>query len=147
MLSTHPYTDNIRGNRGRFQGCVVVSTQLSGSNCGARTSLPTQQHTPATVQIAMPAPRDPTTTKNAHSNSSPMTVQFWVPAPAYPRHHHKKRRPELRRRTTRYTLACEGSGNSTCDGSVLGVNCWVMSEAEDVPTIQVLGSILVFNFE
>ena len=41
MLSTHPYTDNIRGNCGPFRGCVVVSTKLSGSNPDARTSLPT----------------------------------------------------------------------------------------------------------
>ena len=40
MLSTHPYTDNIRGNRGPFQGCVLVSTQLSGSNPDARAKRP-----------------------------------------------------------------------------------------------------------
>jgi hypothetical protein len=40
MLSTHPYTDSIRGNRGPFQGYIVVSTQLSGSNPDARTTRP-----------------------------------------------------------------------------------------------------------
>lgn len=40
MLSTHPYTGNIRGNRGPFRGCVVVSTKLSGSNPDARTKRP-----------------------------------------------------------------------------------------------------------
>jgi len=37
MLSTHPYTDSIHDNCGSFQGCVVVSTQLSGPNPDART--------------------------------------------------------------------------------------------------------------
>jgi hypothetical protein len=76
MLSTHPYTDDIRGNHGRFQGCVVVSTQLSGSNPDARTSLPTYTHTKyqkrrtTTVQIPVVAPSDPHTRKKGDDHPS-----------------------------------------------------------------------------
>jgi hypothetical protein len=49
MFFTHPYTDDICGNRGRFQVCVVVSTQLSGSNPDARTSLPTHTRNETTT--------------------------------------------------------------------------------------------------
>ena len=42
MLSAHPYTDNLRGNREFLQGCVVVNRQFSGSDYDARTSIPTR---------------------------------------------------------------------------------------------------------
>ena len=43
MVASAPYSsahDDIRGNRGCYEGCVVVSRQLSGSDYDARTSSP-----------------------------------------------------------------------------------------------------------
>jgi len=67
-----------------------------------RTSLPDDEKrrsysSPLTVQIWPPAPRDPTTTKNAHSNSSSnpiMMVQTTMPASMYPttNHDHNSKR-------------------------------------------------------
>jgi hypothetical protein len=44
MVASAPYSsahDDIRGNRGCYEGCVVVSRQLSGSDYDARTKRPT----------------------------------------------------------------------------------------------------------
>ena len=45
MVASAPYSsahDDIRGNRGCYEGCVVVSRQFTGSDYAARTERHTQ---------------------------------------------------------------------------------------------------------
>jgi hypothetical protein len=76
MVASAPYSsahDDIRSNHGCYEGCVVVSRQLSGSDYGARTKRPTTQITKTrrtTVQNVMPAPRRDTIPKTTNDDDS-----------------------------------------------------------------------------
>jgi hypothetical protein len=74
MAASAPYSseyDDIRGNCGCFEGCVVVSRQFSGSDYDARTRRPTHN---SRVQIWSLAPRYPhTQIKRVSPRAAPPT--------------------------------------------------------------------------